>query len=362
LSDRVWNLTGNARKEIEVVVQNGIIEGKSAEDIQRSIKQYLREPDRLFRSVRNAQTREQELSEAARKYHPGRGNYRSSYRNAMRLARTKINAAYRKAEWTRIQNNPLVSGYRIVLNNNHTTLVKGKPEPFHDICDELQGTYPKSFLWTGWHPQCRCQMIPISISEDDFMACVQARNEDRLDEWQSTSEVKDVPLRFKEWVQNNKGRIEQAQERGTLPYCVKDNKKLVMDNLNRQQIKSDERKVYLNKMEVLLDKTVTLPTDVGNIGVGFTKRGNKHLYHDAYGLEKIGVISKEDIITLDSALAKATFVKESPLTKSRKDDILKFYYYKDADKELYYNVAEIIFKRNGLDITRRFLYALTNTI
>ena len=26
--------------------------------------------------------------------------------------------------------------------------------PFYDICDELQGIYPKTFKWTGWHPHC----------------------------------------------------------------------------------------------------------------------------------------------------------------------------------------------------------------
>jgi hypothetical protein len=79
------------------------------------------------------------------------------------------------------------------------------------------------------------------VLTDDFMARVQARNEDRLDEWKSTSEVKDVPLRFKEWVQNNKGRIEQAQERGTLPYFIR-------DNMNSVYYKDDKSRLLISPL------------------------------------------------------------------------------------------------------------------
>jgi hypothetical protein len=137
---------------MEVIIQNGIKEGKSAEEIQKGLRGYLNEPDKLFRRVRNRETGELELSKAAQKYHPGQGVYRSAKANAMRLARTEITAAYRRAEWESYQNNPLIIGYEICLSNNHTTLKNGKPIPLKDICDELAGVYPKSFLWTGWHP------------------------------------------------------------------------------------------------------------------------------------------------------------------------------------------------------------------
>jgi hypothetical protein len=154
ISDRVWNIAGNAKNEIEVIIQNGIKEGKAATEIQKSLKEYLNEPDKLFRRVRNKETGELEWSKAALKYKPGRGVYRSARMNAMRLARTETNAAYRRAEWESYQNNPLIIGYEICLSNNHTTLKNGKVVRLVDICDELAGVYPKTFLWTGWHPQC----------------------------------------------------------------------------------------------------------------------------------------------------------------------------------------------------------------
>ncbi|MDR3128757.1 MAG: hypothetical protein LBU03_00665 [Tannerellaceae bacterium] len=39
----------------------------------------------------------------------------------MRLARTEINAALRQSEWEAYQQDPLITGFRIVLSNNHSS-------------------------------------------------------------------------------------------------------------------------------------------------------------------------------------------------------------------------------------------------
>jgi hypothetical protein len=148
---------------------------------------------------------------------------RSAYKNALRLARTEINAAYRRAEWESYQRDPLIKGYRIVLSNNHTTLKNGKAVRFTDICDELQGEYPKSFLWEGWHPQCRCRMVPIVISREELFERMKARKAGRLEEWRPKGAVQDVPDKFKAWLAENAERIAAAEKRGTLPYFLKDN-------------------------------------------------------------------------------------------------------------------------------------------
>ena len=183
LSERVWNLSKNAKKEIEIILQNGIKEGKSASEISKSLKGYLNEPERLFRRVRNKETGELELSKAAQKYCPGQGVYRSAYKNAMRLARTEIKAAYHEAQWNAAQNNPLIVGWKIVLSNNHTTLINGKPVPFKDICDELVGDYPKSFKFRGWHPQCRCQCLHILAGQEEQKDLYRKIFEGKRDDW-----------------------------------------------------------------------------------------------------------------------------------------------------------------------------------
>jgi hypothetical protein len=46
------------------------------------------------------------------------------------------------------------------------------------------------------------------------------------------------------------------------------------------------------------------------------------------------------------------------ITKKRNDNIVKFYYFKNVEKELYYNVAEDV--ENGR--LRMFLYSITKAI
>ena len=244
ISTRVWNLTETAKKELEVMIQNGVLEGKSPLEISRGLRQYLKEPNALFRRVRNKETGDLELSEAAKKYHPGQGVYRSAYKNARRLAVTEMNAAFRRAEWESYQSNPLVTGYEIRLSNNHTTTnSKGQRIPLKDICDDMAGVYPKTFLWTGWHPQCRCEMIPILVSKNDFRARIRARKEGKLASW-SAKQVAKMPKGFTDWVEDNSDRIAAAggatqtqtiRNWKGLPYWMQNNQGIINSILNQTQ-------------------------------------------------------------------------------------------------------------------------------
>lgn len=226
LSTRVWNLTAKAKQELEIIIQNGILEGKSPDEVSRSLRGYLNNPDALYRRVRNKETGELELSQAAKQYHPGQGVYRSAYKNARRLAVTEMNAAYRRAEWESYQNNPLIIGYEIRLSNNHTIVINGKIRTLHDICDVLAGRYPKTFLWTGWHPHCRCEMVPIFISESDFRERIRARKAGKLKDWKPNPQrvITQVPKALTNWIAKNE---ERSKGWKTLPYFVRDNRKSI---------------------------------------------------------------------------------------------------------------------------------------
>ncbi|MDR1348324.1 MAG: hypothetical protein LBJ63_07885 [Prevotellaceae bacterium] len=225
LSERVWKLRNGMKQEIETIIQNGMKEGKSADRLSKELNKYLNEPDKLFRKVRNKETGELELSDAAKKYKPGQGVYRSAYKNVMRLARTEIAAAYRRAAWEKYQNDPRIIGIRISLSNNHTCInpQTGKPEPFFDICDELQGDYPKSFLWTGWHPQCRCIMNPIVISGDEATKFIDAKVKGEKYE---PKQITEPPRALNEWIERNR---ERAKGWDSMPYWIKDNRKFIKD-------------------------------------------------------------------------------------------------------------------------------------
>lgn len=168
LSQRVWKYVGDIKDTIELGIDVALGEGRSAQQLSRDLRECLQEPNRLFRRVRDKYGNLR-LSKAAALYHPGQGVYRSSAKNAMRLARTEVNMAYREAEYLRWQQLDFVVGFRVMLSNNHTILdSKGKAQPFVDICDDLAGDYPKTFRFEGWHPQCRCFVVPILSDYDEY--------------------------------------------------------------------------------------------------------------------------------------------------------------------------------------------------
>ncbi len=228
LSQRVWNLSEQYKTELEMALSAAIEPGTSAMELAADIKTYLNEPDKMFRRFRykdeegNWQRKwKQKFTDADGKvhfidadpkaYHPGRGVYRSSARNAQRLARTEINMAYRKAEQERWKSFDFVVGYEVKITQN------GKH--VEDICDCLKGKYRKDFKFMGWHPQCMCYTIPILKTEDEFF--------DDDEDAKSVNEVEDVPQGFKDWVKDNEERIDKAAERGKLPYFIADNKRVV---------------------------------------------------------------------------------------------------------------------------------------
>lgn len=225
ISSRVWKNAEQSKTDLEIIIQNGIKEGRSADDLAREAQKYLQNPDKLFRRVRNEITGKLELSKAARDYHPGSGVYRSSYKNSLRLVSNEINRAFREGYWQSLQDNPLVIGYEIQLSNNHTCSDgKGGLIPnWTDMCDDLAGRYPKWFKWSGWHVNCRCRMVAILISASDFAARVKARAEDKIDEWSPKNGVNEVPASLNDWLATNKERIDKAS---STPYWIQDNSTL----------------------------------------------------------------------------------------------------------------------------------------
>lgn len=253
LSQRVWKYVGDFKTEMEMALSVTMGEGKSAATISREVRKYLQRPDMMFRRFR-VKTGEQDIFDAdgnvvgkepvygrvwkrkvvdavtgnvswqtvkLKDYSFGRGVYRSSYKNAMRLARTETNMAYRTADQERWRQLDFVIGYRVVLSDNH-------PEP--DICNDLsakrgekgsRGVYPKDFVFKGWHPQCRCYVVPILADEKEFDKIQEAiLNDEPIPE--SKSVIREPNKYFQDWWKSNKSRVAEAQ---SLPYWVKDNPK-----------------------------------------------------------------------------------------------------------------------------------------
>ena len=169
----------------------------------------------LFRRVRDEHG-ELKLSQRAKGYHPGQGVYRSSYKNARRLTATETNIAYRTADHLRYQKMDFVVGIEIHLSGNHT--LNGKP--FHDICDELAGKYPKDFKFTGWHPHCRCFVTSILKTKEEREEDVKKILRGEPLNGESVNKVNDVPEQFKTWLKDNELR---ALNRFSVPYFMTEN-------------------------------------------------------------------------------------------------------------------------------------------
>ena len=212
LSRRVWNLTQQFKSEMELALELGMGEGKSAAALSRDIRKYLVEPNKLFRRVRD-KSGALRLSKAAAAYHPGQGVYRSSYKNALRMTATENNIAYRTADHNRWQALPFVIGIEIHISNNH---------PTEDICDLFDGKrFPKDFKFTGWHPWCRCYAVSVLASQDEMDAYTTAiMNGEDVSHWKFTGQVEKMPKEFNKWMKDNQARIENAT---SMPYFIKDN-------------------------------------------------------------------------------------------------------------------------------------------
>lgn len=212
LSRRVWNLTQQFKSEMELALELGMGEGKSAAALSRDIRKYLVEPNKLFRRVRD-KSGALRLSKAAAAYHPGQGVYRSSYKNALRMTATENNIAYRTADHNRWQTLPFVIGIEIHISNNH---------PTEDICDLFDGKrFPKDFKFTGWHPWCRCYAVSVLASQEEMDAYTTAiMNGEDVSHWKFTGQVEKMPKEFNKWMKDNQARIENAT---SMPYFIKDN-------------------------------------------------------------------------------------------------------------------------------------------
>lgn len=256
LSQRVWKTCRQLRDEMEVAITVAVGDGTSAASMSRSVRKYLNDPDLMFRRFRYKVGEEIEYDEDGNEIGKkivwgkkwkkrikkpdgtvgwidydkdsysdewtGPGYYKSSAQNAMRVARTETNIAYRRADNERWRQMDFVLGQRVQLSRNH---------PKKDICDKLAGDYPPEFVFDGWHPQCFCFVTPILMDEDE----IQKMNEAMLRGETYTPRGKRItqyPENFKQWVRDNEERIVAAHDVGTDPYFVRNNFGAVQDILN----------------------------------------------------------------------------------------------------------------------------------
>ena len=229
-------------------LENGIKQGISAESLGRQIRQYLNNPDMMYRRYHlkkaMADGTKRDVVEWRRRVideqgkvrfvkedlaHVGTGVYRSARQNALRLTIPETNMAYNYANCERWSGEPYVLGIRIRTSANH---------PEKDICDELAGDYPKDFMWRGWHPRCRCSMSSILIGRNsEEWKYLRSLPEKEYRAYKSPNLVPNVPEKFSKWCERNADKLNLARENGKLPYFVRDNQKVVGDIVGWEEVK-----------------------------------------------------------------------------------------------------------------------------
>lgn len=157
--NRIVTLKRASTQMVERIVARGIKDGKSVNDVARSIQNYI-DP----------------TSQAGRRYTRGNGvNYKAiqldrrlpkaaiKY-NAVRIARSEIMQTYQQSTGEFYDGEPYNRGFRWVLSNSH----RGK-----DICDiNAARTYKTYADIPKRHPQCMCDIQPIPITLDDLRRLV----------------------------------------------------------------------------------------------------------------------------------------------------------------------------------------------
>ena len=206
LSDRIWDNTKQFKQELELSLELGLGKGKSADQLSKSVRRYLNEPEKLYRRVRdkNGVLR---LSKAAKAYKPGQGKYRSSYKNAQRLTRNENNFSYENSQFEKRQQQDFIVGIEIKVSPGHN--------PSDDrggiSCSSLQGKYPKNFDFSSkWHVNCKCTSFNILKTRAELDSDVDrilagkepntvSKNEINKKPKVYTGYLKDNSKKFKNW-------------------------------------------------------------------------------------------------------------------------------------------------------------------
>lgn len=239
LAQTVWNYCQQTKSEFEMAMSNtiadGIKKGSSAEEIGKSIHRYLNDPDMMYRRYHTIKVQKNGkkkdvvtwrrrriidgkvrfIEEPLEKV--GMGVYRSARKNALRVARTEINAAYHKARNERWQNEPFVIGQYIHVSPQHN---------IDDICNDLEGRYPKDYVWISWHPQCICTSDPITIQGEEkkeFYKRLMAGED--MHNYVSPFAVLTMPEKYNQYIKDNSEAIVKAGMRGKLAWHLQDNTK-----------------------------------------------------------------------------------------------------------------------------------------
>ncbi|RHN91482.1 hypothetical protein DW657_11605 [Prevotella sp. AM23-5] len=375
LAQIIWNYCQQTKSEFEMAMSNtiadGIKKGSSAEEVGKSIRKYLNDPDMMYRRYHTIKVqkngkkkdvvtwRRRRIIDGKVRFveepleKVGMGVYRSARKNALRVARTEINSAYHKARNERWQNEPFVIGQYIHVSPQHN---------IDDICNDLQGHYPKDYVWISWHSQCICTSDPITIQGEEkkeFYKRLMAGED--MSNYVSPFAVLTMPEKYNQYIKDNSEAIVKAGMRGKLAWHLQDNTKYWAHLLSP----SDRKKLGLKAVsskELILAKAkerhaLRTKEQIDKIQSRWDKHRRDYyngLVHNLLGSKSVTDIKSQDLFERYYAIRYAIKDKKSASEiASLYDRFKRGYQTKLAwtDRKVAMNVMKVAAKYGETDVS-----------
>ena len=161
LSERIWDLNQISYKEIRRLIARGYIENEFIGKIMNDIRGFLYLPE--------ADMRKKYWKEFYKDNPPGRGRYKSAYKNMDRLIRTDVTRAYREATTEYASRKAWVKGVKWHRSAGAGICTSGECPMYEeqDLYGLGPGVYHPDAIPLS-HPQCQCY-ITIEPKEESIV-------------------------------------------------------------------------------------------------------------------------------------------------------------------------------------------------
>lgn len=160
LSDRVWKLNQLMNENLKHMIEDAVNNGKSAVNFAKAVENYLDKPGPAWTT-------------AIRPSVTGRGSIKY---NALRLARTETNNAYRKAQQISAEKSDIVKGIKWNLSRSHTGEHDCECEKFatQDLYGLGPGVYPPGKIPIS-HPNCMCYLTDVLYEGEELIRILEKK-------------------------------------------------------------------------------------------------------------------------------------------------------------------------------------------
>lgn len=158
LSTKIWDLHDTSYKEIRRMIARGYVDGKYVGEIMNDIRGFLYLPE--------ADMRTKYWKNFYKENPPGRGRYKSAYKNMDRLIRTEVTRAYREATAEYASKKSWVKGIQWHRTAGHGICTSGECDEYEqsDLFGLGDGVYPPDAVPIS-HANCQCYITLVPFDE-----------------------------------------------------------------------------------------------------------------------------------------------------------------------------------------------------